>query len=405
MIRKTVAIPVEKVREGMTTYQHGGLRALFGASSRFIRRQSMEPWHLTGEEIYAECSGSVPVQAMDTKTISYDGRFRESLPRQLADIEGEIVTSERAVAEFEDALVFGPGMIVRIDGGYIIPVEVGSRRQHSPNLVKSVSIADVAHDCIGRSGIERELDAAFLLTGERGLPFAHWFYETLPKLRWYERYRSATERNPLLLVPSGLTGWQRDSLALMGYAADSWVEQGTVPTRVKRLAVPPHPYRNRGFGFPGSPATLRWIRNRMLSNLPASDRSSPSRIYVSRTDADRRRVRNEAELMNTLAELGFVKCVLSDLPFADQMRLFAGAHVIVGPHGAGLTNMLYSTDATIIELLTDEGASEHFFVLANELKHTYEFVLCDPASDDAAPPRHRDMVADPAAVRDAIAGL
>lgn len=403
MIQKLLANPVEKVREGTSIYRYGGLRSLFRSSSRFAKRQLLEPWHVTDERIYADCDGWIPVQSSEMKTVSYAGRFRDSLPRQLADIEGDIITPERAVAEFDDVSVLA-GMLVRIDTGYIVPVEVGSNRNRSPNFVNNRSIVDVLCDSVGRNEIEHELGEAFLLTGERGLPFAHWFYETLPKLRWYERYCRITGKNLPLLVPSGLTGWQRDSLALMGYAADSWVEQGAVPTRVGRLAIPPHPYRNRGYGFPGSPNNLRWIRNRMLSNISVGEQSFSSHIYVSRTDANRRRIRNETELVDALAEFGFVKYVLSDLSFTDQIRLFADASVVVGPHGAGLTNVLYSTDIDVVELLTGVGASEHFFVLANELNHSYEFVLCDPVSDDT-PPRHVDMVVDPAAVRDVVASL
>jgi len=379
--------------------------ALFPASLRFVQRQVMKPWHLTGDEIYARCSRQIPVQSPERKIISYDGRFRDSLPQRLADIEGEIRTPERVIAEYEDAYVLGSGMIVRVDRGYIVPMEVGSERRYSPRLASNVSLVEALYDYIDGDRHTNELDGAFLLTGERGLPFAHWFYETLPKLRWYERYCRVIGQEPPLIVPSELTDWQRESLALMGYSADSWVEQGSGPTRVNKLAISPHDYRNRGSRFTGSPATLRWVRNRILSNVSESNRAFPNRVYVSRADADRRRVRNEDELISSLQQLGFVNYTLSDLPFEDQVRLFAGADVVVGTHGAGLTNIIYSTDIDVVDLFTSEGASEHFFVLANELNHSYDFVLCDPADDDHNPPRHKDMFVGPKSVQDVIADL
>jgi capsular polysaccharide biosynthesis protein len=109
--------------------------------------------------------------------------------------------------------------------------------------------------------------------------------------------------------------------------------------------------------------------------------------------------------MQTLEDIGFEGFCLSHLPFEEQVRLFADADIVVGPHGAGLTNIIYGTDVDVVELMTRQGAAEHFFVLANELGHSYEFVLCDPIEDDGIPPRHRDMVADPNRVRKAITDL
>jgi capsular polysaccharide biosynthesis protein len=365
----------------------------------------LKPWHLTGEQIYDACSGRVPVQSPGRKTVSYDGRFRELLPRRLLDVEGEIRTPERVIAEYTDASVLGHEMVVRAGRRYIVPVEVGSERRYSPRLAETIPVSDALRQYVSRGKAGCQLDRAFLLTGKRGLPFAHWFYETLPKLRWYERYCRIIDQRPPLLIPSRLTDWQLTALDLMGYPEGSWTEQDSAPTRVGTLAIPPHPYRNRGSRFTGDPSNIRWIRSRILSNVTESDRSLPTRIYVSRSDAGRRRVHNEEELMQTLEDIGFEGFCLSHLPFEEQVRLFADADIVVGPHGAGLTNIIYGTDVDVVELMTRQGAAEHFFVLANELGHSYEFVLCDPIEDDGIPPRHRDMVADPNRVRKAITDL
>ncbi|WP_137285802.1 glycosyltransferase family 61 protein [Halorussus salinisoli] len=402
---KEMNSPVEIARDAVHVYRNQGLVPLLRMSRKFVHQQLLRPWHITGDEIYDKCQSQIPVQSSEKKTVSYEGSFRDSLPRHLANIEGEIETPERVIGEYQNARVLGPGMIVGIDYGYIVPVEVGSERRYSHRLADNVSIRTVLQNYVGHDDAECRLDRAFLLTGKRGLAFAHWFYETLPKLRWYERYCTLIGQAPPLMIPSGITDWQRDSLALMGYPDESWIELDCSVTEVNTLAVPPHPYRNRGSRFTGSPANLRWVRNRILSNVTESNRSLPNRIYISRSDADYRRVRNEKELLNTLAKMGFVKFALSELSFRDQVRLFANADIVVGPHGAGLTNIIYSTDVDVVELLTDEGASEHFLVLANELGHSYEFVLCDLVGDDGIPPRHSDMIADPARVRAVIEAL
>ena len=114
---------------------------------------------------------------------------------------------------------------------------------------------------------------------------------------------------------------------------------------------------------------------------------------MSRADADRRQVINENEVISLLKQYGFESFEPGRLSLDDQVRLFANADVIVGPHGAGLTNMIYGENVKILELMTEESG-EHFFVLANECDHFYEFLLCEPANDESIKPRCRDMSVD-----------
>ncbi len=84
------------------------------------------------------------------------------------------------------------------------------------------------------------------------------------------------------------------------------------------------------------------------------------RLYVSREGSSARPMSNEAELADALAALGFRKVVGDSLSFDEQILAFKDANVIVGPHGAGLTNAAFARpNATIIELrpLNRQGES------------------------------------------------
>ena len=56
-----------------------------------------------------------------------------------------------------------------------------------------------------------------------------------------------------------------------------------------------------------------------------------------------RRVENEAELLAALEPLGFEAIDPGALSPAEQVRAFAEAECIVGPHGAGLTNLAFAS--------------------------------------------------------------
>jgi hypothetical protein len=48
----------------------------------------------------------------------------------------------------------------------------------------------------------------------------------------------------------------------------------------------------------------------------------------------------------------------------------------VGPHGAGLTNILYGEDLTVVELFGDKTMAT-FDRLAENMNHNYRYLQCE----------------------------
>jgi capsular polysaccharide biosynthesis protein len=215
----------------------------------------------------------------------------------------------------------------------------------------------------------------------------------LPKLRWLEEYETATGTSPTLLVNADLQSHHERSLQLMGYDPESWVETGTDPIRVRELVVAPHARRARGTHLHTSP--LEWVADRIQSNLDLGGEDFPDRVYISRRDADRRHVHNESEVVEALGEEGFEWYEPGRLEYEDEIRLFAGADIVVGAHGKGLASVFHADDAALVELFPKRGATEHYFLTARELGLSYECLSCDPVEDGSnLRPRDRDIVVD-----------
>lgn len=74
-------------------------------------------------------------------------------------------------------------------------------------------------------------------------------------------------------------------------------------------------------------------------------------VYLARTDAKARSMQNEDELCAMLSAEGFEIFVASGASYADQVRAFARASLLVSPHGAGLANLIYTPPGTpVVEL-------------------------------------------------------
>jgi capsular polysaccharide biosynthesis protein len=130
---------------------------------------------------------------------------------------------------------------------------------------------------------------------------------------------------------------------------------------------------------------LHFVRQ---SLLPLASKAVPAQfIYISRRDsANSRRLINEEEFCHQLILCGFHCVVLSELSIAEQMALFSGARMIVGVHGAGLTNLVFASPGTVVyELFLPTYNLPMFANIARWLNLDYHGIACSPVEVDATP--------------------
>jgi capsular polysaccharide biosynthesis protein len=214
-----------------------------------------------------------------------------------------------------------------------------------------------------------QLDTVHSLVNPWSNGYFHWIIDCLTRLEGAEYYQQQTGRKPLLLIDVNPPKWKIESLRLLGYEPDECIPWNGSSVKVKRLVVPSF-RRERSII---SPSACRWLRQRMLNNLPDVDSknlSFSSRIYISRTKKVGRNVINKDEVLEALKPFGFVAYTLENMNFSDQVRLFSQAEIVVGPHGAGLTNTIFAQNLIVIELF-GSYSNVGFFVIAKGLGFQY----------------------------------
>ena len=95
-----------------------------------------------------------------------------------------------------------------------------------------------------------------------------------------------------------------------------------------------------------------------------------------------------------LSERGFVIIRPDEHRLVEQVRQFVAAEVIVGMHGAGLTNILFAPNAHLIELAGSYGTAAYFSICTG-LGNGYTRALGVDQGDDLVV----DLVALDAALR------
>ncbi len=77
-------------------------------------------------------------------------------------------------------------------------------------------------------------------------------------------------------------------------------------------------------------------------------------IYISRNKSRCRRIINEKELIEILKKFNFKILYLEELTIAQQKELFYNSKIVIGPHGARLTNLIFCKKNTkVIEIFSE----------------------------------------------------
>lgn len=100
---------------------------------------------------------------------------------------------------------------------------------------------------------------------------------------------------------------------------------------------------------------------------------NPTRkLYLSRNDGWRRRITNEDEVLKALEPYGYEHIVIGSRTIKEQAELFAQASHVVGPHGAAMTNLVFSGKKTILmECFSGTFMFPHFYHLCASLEQRY----------------------------------
>ena len=96
------------------------------------------------------------------------------------------------------------------------------------------------------------------------------------------------------------------------------------------------------------------------------------RIYVTRKGAKTRRLLNEDAMLSMLDnDFGFHAVENENLNLIEQMEFFNGASVIMGPHGAGLTNIVFANEPKLLIELFNSLQQPFYPALAQALNASY----------------------------------
>jgi hypothetical protein len=216
--------------------------------------------------------------------------------------------------------------------------------------------------------------AILLATPWSTYSYYHWLVDALPRLLYLPDDLLARFK---LIIPQAPKRFHIESLRSLNLEMASCLELPSKPTKFGVLVFPELLAPTGSI----SVDAIRRMRERFAVGFERPTKNG-RRIYVCRRDT-KRRVVNEAELLRVLERRGFDVICPGELSLSEQIRVFSDAAIVVGPHGAGFTNMIFAPrGSTLIELFGSSYVNGCFWALSNAIGQRHMFSIAPTSTLD-----------------------
>jgi hypothetical protein len=254
--------------------------------------------------------------------------------------------------------IVGPGVVISPDGNAVCR-----------DLSTSFNCAQHEHWLLNRAVVNIPLDGAYkevhCIATLGGNSYYHWLIEEVPRI-----IRSIRSNPTVIYASGGLKGPLELLLRLLNYRGKLfYAKDDMLGYRFEKLHYQSLP------GDSGMPdgsmiSTLRRLGN-LINTLEPTNQILPKKVFISRRRS--RRIINEEEIyFRILMPLGFRRIFLEDVSWVNQIKIFQHADVILGIHGAGLSNVVFMRPGTkMLEIFSSKYAHWCYWHLAEHAKVEY----------------------------------
>lgn len=272
---------------------------------------------------------------------------------------------EEYLVWLQEAEILGNSGAVALEGKLVVESVLEVSRLAKSNAFKTPDLLLPSH----KKGV---------YTSVLHLPWAdnnnyHWFFDCLPRLYLVLE----TVKEPIqIIMRRDMAAYQLETLrfVLQDHPQAEVVYIGKHEKwQMERFVLPSFLAKAQSGYLP--PDAAAWLRYKVWRGYGVRQSGLKRRIYISRANAKTRRVLNEPDLLPLLARYGVEVVRAEELSYQQQVQLFFEAEAVVAPHGAGLTNLLFSEQCRVLEFHPADRIKTHYFLLCKGLGFRYSAVV------------------------------
>jgi len=201
--------------------------------------------------------------------------------------------------------------------------------------------------------------------------YCHWFSEFLPILINILKYY----KNHNIYITKLIHKWQSDSIKMLDINLNSLIQINSSDKYIHFDKLNFISFGGIGAGIPDL-KNIIILKNNLIDKLNAKCNPKYSKIYISRKQANHRKVVNEKELEAFLYKRGFISLCMEDYSVQKQLSILKDASLIIAVHGPALINTIVTENSNIIELANDHHITASFFRFATVGNNKYFLIKC-----------------------------
>ena len=206
-----------------------------------------------------------------------------------------------------------------------------------------------------------------VLASTGGDTYFHWMTDVLPRVGLARRAGYDPASFDWVLVNGLIHPFQQESLHQLGIPANRCLafHKKELLYEMEEAVLPSLP------GVPGvvPPESVDFLRNA----FPAGKTPRGRKIFIGRGEAKHRPLIHEKEIWAQLQKRGYDSVDCGKLSVQKQAEVFGSADMVVGAHGAALTNLVFCYPGTqVVELFSPAYVNPCYrdLCVAAELRHS-----------------------------------
>lgn len=223
----------------------------------------------------------------------------------------------------------------------------------------------------GWFGSTEKVARAAVVWSHPWMGYYHWIIDVAPKLVLLQSNFGRDLGGWKLCYPRTDSAYERETLELLGIP-----ESAVIDTRKYRAITAERVALTTLPGWYQIQPAANLLRSTLIGST--AERSN-LRIYLARRG--RRKCTNESEIFKILSEKGFTFIADESRSLEAQIKLFQNAEVIVAPHGAALTNILWCESGAIIIELFGENYQPPYYRNLSKFRSLAYYSICPSETD------------------------
>ena len=194
-----------------------------------------------------------------------------------------------------------------------------------------------------------------LVQGVSGINYFHFLFDIIPRLKLISQTIDL-EKVDYFYV-QGNSKWQKNLLKSFNIPESKLIDCNKYRhIKANKIFAVEHPWYESGYFQFEIKNIPEWIIIFLRTKFINMDKKieCSKRIFIDRSDSkfEHCKLTNNDEIKNFLVKKGFASFEISKLDFFEQVYLFKNAEVIISPHGAALSNIIFSnSNMKLIEII------------------------------------------------------